>query len=622
MATKDQISSTEKLLELIREKGDDQGRTDSPVHSPTSVISRKSPLLPPISFKKKVTIGIEIGYTHIYMAKITGFSDKSYELDNFFNIPIPDIDSLYSPELPKVIRDNILKLTGSDDRVDIWCTSTSKKVETRCIRIPKVAKKQISNAVYWTFTKEVQFDENNMLLDYQILGDFIEDGIKKTQVMTFTIPKKETGALKTLFSKAGFSLTGISIVPFAIQNLLRSKIVRTDKEDACFLFIGRDWSRITIYSNGNLILSRGIKAGMRSMIDAIAQNIRSDENVDGVFSDPDSESETGLLMDAELLESAEKRFFQFINTNGFKSNDPLSAESKATLETIMPPVTRLIKQVERTIEHYCINFNRNHVSLVFISGKITGCKPVISHMGNELNLPIKILDPFLKQSPFTAKINIPETASRRESYVPAIGIGLSDNDLTPNFLYTQDHREIDRKSKSINISVFLICILFLLLMLGSYFHQENAITSSKATLQQLSNQLSTYSIPADKNLMLDLFAKAEQKRLITNKTGQRYMGSAIINETIHLLPDNFSLLDLQVDLAGISKNRIRKDQSKILFLEGIIKSDPLNFESDLAGFLLRMGASSFFHRPLVKKKQVEFYNNKQVMRFSAVFEIL
>lgn len=618
--SKEDISSTEKLLELIREKGNDQGRTDAAVHSPSPVVPQKSFLLPPLSFKKKTTIGIEIGYTNIYMSKVDKLSEKSYALVNFFSIPIPDIDSYDSPKLPKLIRDNILNITGGNEKVDIWCTSPSKKVETRCIRIPKVTKKQISNAVYWTFTKEVQFDADKMLLDYEILGDFIEDGVKKTQVMTFTIPKKETLDLKTLFSRAGFSLTGISIVPFAIQNLLRSKIVRTEKEDACFLFIGRDWSRITIYSGGNLMLSRGIKAGMRSMIDAIAHQIKTTASKETLLSETDPEAD--LLMEADLLKTAEKRFFEYIDQNGVASGDLPVGDADGILETIMPPVTRLIKQVERTIEHYCINFNRNPVDLVFISGKITACNPIISHMGNQLNMHIRVLDPFLKGTPFTAKINIPETASMRESYVPAIGIALSNNDLTPNFLYTQDHREIDRKSKNINISVFSICIFLLLLMVGSYFHQEHLLSKNRALINTLSDHLSTYSIPADKNLLLELYAKAEQKRIKTQKTGQRYMGSAVINETIQLLPDNISLLDIEVDMGLSDKKTDGKNIKKTLVLEGIIKGSHLTFESDMAGFLLKMGASPFFQKPLAKKKQFEFYNNQQVMRFLAVFEIL
>jgi Tfp pilus assembly PilM family ATPase len=147
-------------------------------------------------------------------------------------------------------------------------------VETRYIRIPKLPKKQIPNAVFWTFSKEVDFNEKQMLLDFRILGDVNENGITKTQVMTFTIPIAETQALKRLFAMAGYPLSGISIVPFAIQNLLKTGIVPATGHNTCCLFIGRDWSRITIYAEGDLILSRGIKAGMRSMIDALSSHYR------------------------------------------------------------------------------------------------------------------------------------------------------------------------------------------------------------------------------------------------------------------------------------------------------------------------------------------------------------
>ena len=91
--------------------------------------------------------------------------------------------------------------------------------------------------------------------------------------MAYTAPKQEIKDLKDLFSKAGFPLTGISIVPFALQSLLRTGRIKTDESHISSLYIGRDWSRIDIFSEGCLVLSRGIKAGVKTMLEALRTEI-------------------------------------------------------------------------------------------------------------------------------------------------------------------------------------------------------------------------------------------------------------------------------------------------------------------------------------------------------------
>ena len=83
----------------------------------------------------------------------------------------------------------------------------------------------------------------------------------------------EINELKDLFNKAGFPLSGISIVPFAFQSLLRTGRIDTREMHVASLYIGRDWSRIDIFSEGNLMLSRGIKAGVKTMIEALRTEI-------------------------------------------------------------------------------------------------------------------------------------------------------------------------------------------------------------------------------------------------------------------------------------------------------------------------------------------------------------
>ena len=44
-------------------------------------------------------------------------------------------------------------------KVNLWTTISTAKVDVKQIRIPKVAKKEVFNAIFWTAKREMNFDE-------------------------------------------------------------------------------------------------------------------------------------------------------------------------------------------------------------------------------------------------------------------------------------------------------------------------------------------------------------------------------------------------------------------------------------------------------------------------------
>ena len=615
---KDEISSTEKLLDLIRYNIPPQS-TNNPTEP--AAPSQKMRLLKALTFQKAIGIGIEIGNRCIKIAKINRISDKSFELLDYDTIDVEQTDKIDTPHLTKALATLLTRFCAGLKRYDIWCCVASAKVETRCIRIPKLPKKQIPNAVFWTFSKEVSFNDKEMLLDFRILGDVNENGMTKTQVMTFTIPIAETEALKRLFSRTGHPLTGISIVPFAIQNLLKKGIVQETGQNTCCLFIGRDWSRITIYANGDLILSRGIKAGMHSMIDAIAEQYRHPS--------PTDMPPTLVMEDRDVTPPEEKdayyaaareAFYQFLDTDS--STAPRSQDGKPVdiFQIIYPAIDRLIKQVERTIAHFSLHFKRSGVSDILISGKMTANATVISHIGSQLGVPVNILNPFPQSHAFTQKVTIPDLPADKESFVPAIGIGLSSNELTPNFLFTYRHREKRNRARQIRIGISVASIGFLALLFCGYLWQEHHLSVKAAEVDRLIQKRDAFNVPLTQELVMALYAKVNQKRDMITTLSQRYYSSAVLAEVIHLTPANIQLIALRADMDAPLPNSKTKTGSSLV-IEGVVTGDKIRFETDLASFMLTIDDSPLFNKPVVKNKRLQFLDDRPVLRFSIQFDL-
>lgn len=605
MSKQNEISSTEKLLDLIKKKNPippfgSQFMADSSSRFAFNLKQR-------LAFgKKSISIGVDISHSHIKLVKIIFLLNNQYELIDSLDIPFQSQLENNSQDISDILKSNLNNFCNGDNKPDIWCTISSAKVETRLLRIPKVPLKQVSKAVIWAFNKEASYNEQEDILDFEILDESFEDGVPKINVMAFTAPKEDTNKLNNLFISAGYPLTGISIVPFAIQNLLRAKVIQPDSEEICNLFIGRDWSRITIYSKNNLVLSRDIKAGLQSMIESICESF--DQNI--ISSKP-----TLSAQETPGLKNASEKFQNFID-NYDKISAGLSEKTdnaQRIFELIKPALQRLVRQVERTLEHYALHLKLKKIKKIFISGQITGNKLIIEYIGSQLGLPIYIMNPFQTNSTLISKIDIPDTAKKQESFVPAIGIGIARNFLTPNFIFTfKDRKKAANLRRFLNI-IMSTFVLFLFIMLGTCLWQNNLAAQKRTEINMLKQQLEIYSPIVDQNSILRVFTQMERARINLKETAKKYIGPAVLKEVTSLTPSRIRLLDININMGNQTDKK--KSAKAQLELEGLVFGKRLDFEAKLAGYLLDLKQSKLFSNPQIKRKTLEYYDDNEVLHF-------
>ncbi len=630
MARPNEISSTERLLDLIRNNNDSES-TSSDISLPSSSASGLHSFFPnPFSFIKTVTVGVDIGHSDLKLVKVSRSSDSTIELLDHLKIPFESHIKKGTPQFSVFLKSALTNFCGSSKKIEIWSAVSSEKVEMRYVRIPKVSKKQTANAVYWTYKKKVLFNEKNEVFDYEILGDITEDGIQKTEVLAYTVSKQAVEKVKDIFSTAGYRLTGLIIIPFAFQNLLRTRWVKTDKKSVCSLFIGRDWSRIAIYSGGNLVLSRGIKAGMKSMVECIREGI--DDNkipVDFPIEQADTEDfeVTGNSDDKSqiLTDYAKKIFFNFIYDSFSSQQKPagLDFNEEEMSRMILPAIERLTMQVERTLEHYSMNFDNDRVGKIFISGRLSASKRIVNYLGKQFNLPVDVVAPFTGESLCLDENFDVKVASELEAFAPAMGIALSNNQITPNFIFTHKDKEKLSTGRRIGHVIFAAFIFFMAVCGGAYFWQGRIIERKKAEAVQLEKKMEKYFPVVDKDFLLQQAIRVSRKREAIDKFSKKYIGTAVIGEISDLTPPNIRLISMTVKLGRADQTEKKSEkQKKILVIDGVISGEPLSFEASLAEYLLKLKKSPVFRKPCIRKRSIEFYKNKETLRFTAQLEIV
>jgi len=556
---------------------------------------------------------VDIGHSYIKLAKVARLSEKNPALIDYRTVTPGWPFTINDPKFLKLLKSTLKQFCSGHSHCAIWSAIPSAKVETRCLRIPKLPRRQVANAIYWTFTKTVQFNDADELLDFEILGDISEQGIKKTEALTYKVPKKDVADIKSAFAGIGYPLKGISIAPFAIQNLLRTRIIPQGDQDICSLFVGRDWSRIAIFSKGNLVLSRGIKAGIQSMVNSIEHAMSDDRTLSANQALSSNSAPKSGAMDAKQL------FEIFINSP--KQSDSHGLTPAQIFQMLQPAVERLIRQVERTFAHFSHTFLREGVGRLFLSGRICANPLIIQYIGSQLGLPIEVLNPFGPDTAFAQNVKIPSSQEEMESYAPAIGLALAKTALTPNTLYSHREKDRDNAVRRLNMRILTGCMICLMVLIGVFSWQERQLDAKRNQVDQLNQQLSVYQPPADKQLVLDLFAKVKNKRAVFDQTLQRYRSVAVINELAKITPVNVRLLSIELALSPDEGGK-KKNRSDTVIIEGLVFSSQNNFEAALTGYLLGVKNSPIFTKPSIQSRQMEYYNQKQILRFKVGLEVV
>jgi Tfp pilus assembly PilM family ATPase len=632
LARLNEITSTERLLDLIRRKTDNKSDTEPAVSEeniprrPPPGRSIKTRRAKVISVGKPLVIGVDIGHEYLRLVKTTEGANETNTLLDQRQVAIPPFLGRGDDGFADFLGAELSSFCGADKKQQIWAIMSAAKVDVHHIRIPKVPKKQIENAIFWTVKKETPFDEKENIFDFEVLGEVVEQGIPKYAVMYYTAPKQEVETQKSLFARSGWPLTGLSITPFAVQNILRTSWIPGDEGTAASLFIGNDFSRIDIYSHGNLVMTRGIKAGISSMLESLMEGLSEKAAATGTESEFQNDKD-----------SARKILFSLSSDSPpLKEGDAGYGLKKEEIwEMILYSLERLARQVERTFEHYTINLENEKVDKIYVSAAMNLYPPAAEYVGQQLGIASDVFDPLsLHFSGLYEGDAIIPSASERIAFAPALGIALSDNMYTPNLLFTYKDKEIEASVKRINWLIFIAFIISVSVCAGGFFYQLHAINQKTNILLKLEKQLSQYNPQVNRDLIFSNVAAVKHEVVSAKNYSQRYQGMAIISELSRLASPDIRLTSLKAKLGGLpdkpdaaaaqtdaakaksEKSQVKpKEEIKEVEIEGFVFGEQKSQNTSLASYIMKLDNSPLFQQVKVQNTTEEHFKKAALLRF-------
>ena len=618
---KDELSSTERLLETIRNVDGVDRVEGIPAKEYASTGDLKKVTIKQVkstnTYKKKsVNIGVSLGYDRAFFVVSLPLKDNQWKIIDYHELLFKKGMTLDDPQFPIFFGNFLENFTQGYAKIQIWSFIPSVDVEIRQIKIPKVVNNKIADAVYWTFRKDSKFDEKLYIFDYEVIGTIIDNGVEKIEVIAYTAPQKDIESREKLFLAAGFPLTGITVIALAFQNYLGLFQKKGLQQNSCLLFIGRDWARIDIYTDGFITLSRDIKTGYLSMIMAITDAMKQNRAAS-------TEDSSSNLQDIQLLstENVEKFFIDDLykkkSSNDFKQI--LGITEIQIEEMISPVLNRLAKQIDRTLEFFKSNYNQHPVEKIYVSGLTCGSKRFMNILAQKVSHPIIAFDPFKIDGHIEYAVKSPELMGIKDQFTPVLCISLAADADKFNFCNTQKNKIQRKYINTINYLVAVISLLAMLSCCGYYAWQKHFFSVKKQELAELNSNLDNYFITVDQDTVSELATDVIQKTARLKSYVKRYFIMALICEITKLTPPDIYLEKFIIKPSEIGNGA---DFGETMSIKGIVVGEEIALESILAEFILNLSAS-----PLIKtkdasvtEKKMDLLRGQKIIRFTAVLE--
>jgi hypothetical protein len=600
------INSTEKLLNVIRGKDKE---SFSALGKPKVSLSEKKPakkiniISPKRFFDKKVyTVGVDIDREFILLVKTAKDSEDRPIIVDQKVIKYSQQQSESLSEFNTLLKSSLVAFCGSVASCNIWTKMSANDVNVYFLKVPRVPKKQLENVIYWTAKKEGFIDETKSIFDFELQGEIVDQDKPKYFVMVYTAPITSIKKIRTLFSDIGITLAGITTVPFAIQNIFRSKWMPATEGIFASLFIGKDFSRIDIYKKDNLVMSRGFKTGsFSSMLEAIAASFLEKTGNLKLKNDEAKKILLSLSPDAEKLRDTDAGY---------------DLKKEEILEMISPIWERLARQVDLTLKTSAIGYQK--VEKIYILSSVNFDNSVLDFVSDQLGAKTELFDPFKQHTGSPAAEST--SLSERMLLSPALGFSLSDNRRTPNVIFTYNEKNREAKTKRIDRLVFFSFLAALIICLAALIYQvSERITLNKKQVK-LEKELALNSPLLSKDTVSKMADEVKTQKKMTRQYVQRYLGLAAIGEVSDLTPQNISLISFKITKGSVSPgtnaDKTQQETSDSVTIEGVIFGDRNMLDSLLAQYVMKLENSPMLSKVSIQKNNFVTFKKSEVLQFT------
>lgn len=505
--------------------------------------------------KKNRFIGLDIGSSTIKLAELACQQGKLVLLKLKLQKIDPSKDNQDSQldALKILFRD--INTKEAKINVVINCSQSSTKIFV----IPFMPKSEILQALKWEMRNFISFSIDQAVLDYEIVQEIAEGGVKKLKVAVACCPQETVDKYLDLLSRAGIKPSLFTQHGFALKNVITSLCPKENKTVA-FLDVGYTFSELVIFQDRELVFSRKLPVAGQDFTQEMTQALVSDHG------------RTELTL--EEAESIKKKYGIPGSDDSKIIEDKIAGAQLISL--LRPNLEKLATEIERSFAFYREKEQGAAVELLLLLGGGSNLKNLTKNLSESLRIPVQLGNPvaaFPLSGPSLVNDD-PETAC---SFASALGAALAspgDINLLPIEIKQQTKLLIKRSSIKALVTAVVVSLILLYtgmrIRLGIY---DKRVAAMELELRALSPQIE----------------ELPKQAFLCSFLNQRIYWSDALKEISNLIPE-------PVYLTGMNATE------NILTLKGKIKSPGVGREQFLTQFMCSLEEGIFKEVNLISSK--------------------
>jgi hypothetical protein len=219
--------------------------------------------------------------------------------------------------------------------------------------------------------------------------------------------------------------------------------------------------------------------------------------------------------------------------------------------------------------------------------------------------------------------------SERVAFMPALGLALSDSDITPNLIFTTKDKDLAIQVSRINKGILAVFVFFALICGAILLYQGIGYMQKKDGIASLETQLAALGPVIDRDQLIKLTARLEERRNISKVYAERYMGMVLISELSAITPANIRFINLKTSLGAARAPAAPKPAgttpaaaaavppaaAEDITLEGLVIGERKTLETSLIGYVLLLESSPIFRQVNIQKNSIEPFQKGQALHF-------
>ncbi|OGP88798.1 MAG: hypothetical protein A2156_07305 [Deltaproteobacteria bacterium RBG_16_48_10] len=493
--------------------------------------------------------------------------------------------------------------------------------------LPFMPRAELLEAMRWEIKDQLPFPIETARIDFHILDEFVEEGVKKLDLLVVACPIRLIDQTLSVAEGAGLQASHLDIAPFALWNAFVLQNQEGKEEVVALIDLGSEKTGIHLFKNGRLQFSREVTPAGKDITQAIMEGL-------GHESDPGLLHEQAEKMIQSVgirLEDKSEKLGEVLQpTDKTKEQNESQVEPSPHLISfwMRPVLERLVSEIGRSLDYYRTQFNVERVDRVLLTGGGANLRNIAPFLSNELHLPVADFNP-LREIPFDRKIIDDSLLDQRGTHFSAaLGLALPQ----PKRIELLPVREpLWSRVRLRELIPILIPLIALLGCLGIIWKMSGEVATLQKELDARIAQVKDLDTLRTK---LTLLKEKEEKMkqdlsILPVSSTLSIPYQEILREVSQVVPNNMTLTLFEIQSKGnpakkgapsqkSQEEESLKDGQKELHLAGLAFGSDLYCLTALAQIIEGLEKSSFFKNA----KLISADENKQYNQPGTEFEIV